>query len=335
MSVLARPDRPFGREPAVAKKDVVSLARRALLAPGVLLLVAWLLLIALLTVRLPYFLTVTNAISILNFSAVTFVAAAGFTIALVGGGIDLSVGSVVMITGVTAGTLFLGGVPLSIAFLIGFAVGPLIGLVNGLLVTRLRINPLIATLSMLFVVRGIGFYVAASKLRQVRSQDFRFARIYEAGLPLAVWILIVVGVVAWVLLRFTKLGRHLQAIGGNSGAARQAAMDVERYRLLLYVIAGAFSGVAGILLASVIGAADPNSGEGREFSVATAVLLGGASLSGGRGSILGTLIGVLFVTTLSNGLTQMGALPEIVLIVNGVLLIAAVAFDQRPKGGYR
>ena len=112
-------------------------------------------------------------------------------------------------------------------------------------------------------------------------------------------------------------------------------MDVERYRMLIYTIAGAFSGLAGILLASILGASDPNAGTGREFVVATAVFLGGASLSGGKGSIVGTLLGVIFVVTLANGLTQMGVRPEPVLLVNGILLITAVAIDQRPKGGYR
>ena len=222
-----------------------------------------------------------------------------------------------------------------IAFLLGFLSGPLVGLINGLLVTRLRINPLIATLSMLFVVRGVGFLIADSRLRQVRDPGFRFAREYVAGMPVAVYFLIAVFVFAFVLIRYTKFGRHIAAVGGNPEAARQAVMNVERYRLLFYTVSGAFAGLAGILLASIIGASDPNAGTGRELVVATAVFLGGASLTGGKGSIVGTLLGVLFVTTLANGLTQMGAPPQYVPIVLGILLIGAVAIDQRPKGGYR
>ena len=201
--------------------------------------------------------------------------------------------------------------------------------------TRLRINPLIATLSMLFVVRGVGFLIADSRLRQVRDPGFRFAREYVAGMPVAVYFLIAVFVFAFVLIRYTKFGRHIAAVGGNPEAARQAVMNVERYRLLFYTVSGAFAGLAGILLASIIGASDPNAGTGRELVVATAVFLGGASLTGGKGSIVGTLLGVLFVTTLANGLTQMGAPPQYVPIVLGILLIGAVAIDQRPKGGYR
>jgi ribose/xylose/arabinose/galactoside ABC-type transport system permease subunit len=240
-----------------------------------------------------------------------------------------------MVSGVTAGTLFLAGAPLWAGFAVGLCSGPLIGLVNGILVTRLRVNPLIATLSMLFVLRGLGFFFAGSQLRQIRDPGFRFARQLVFGVPTSVYIMIVVFVLTFAFLRYTQLGRHFKAIGGNPGAARQSALNVERYRLLLYTICGTYAGVAGILLASILGASDPNAGTGREFAVATAVFLGGASLSGGKGSIVGTLIGVVFITAVANALTQLGALPETVLIVSGVLLIAAVAVDQRPKGGYQ
>jgi ribose transport system permease protein len=326
-------------KPATARQEfdrgVLRRVRHLLVRPGVLLLVAWLLVCAGFASQLPYFLTLQNGLTILNFSVVTFIVSAGFTVALIGGGLDLSIGSTMMVSGVTAGTLFLGGFPLGLAFIVGFCTGPLIGLANGLLITRLRINPLIATLSMLFLLRGLGFLFAGSQLRQIRDPGFRFAREIVFGVPASVYFLVAVFLLTFILLRYTQLGRHFQAIGGNPAAARQSAMIVERYRLLLYTVCGAYAGLAGLLLASIVGASDPNAGTGREFDVATAVFLGGASLSGGKGSIVGTLIGVLFITTLANGMVQLGALPEIVLIVKGALLIAAVAFDQRPKGGYQ
>jgi len=335
LTSLVQSPEPLVPAPRVSDTRPPTTVRDAILIPGVLLTVAWIVVIAAFAMALPYFLTVTNAVTILNFSVVTFIAAAGFTIVLIGGGLDLSVGSTLMVSGVVSGMAFLAGVPLIPAFGLGLATGPIIGLINGILITRLRINPLIATLSMLFVLRGVGYLLAGSQIHQVRDPGFRFAREFVLGVPVAVYFLIAVFLLTWAILAFTKFGRHLRAIGGNPWAARQAAMDVDRFRLLMYVIAGAYSGLAGILLASIIGGADPNAGTGREFAIATAVFLGGASLSGGRGSIVGTLIGVLFITTLSNGMTQLGALPEIVLIVDGVLLIAAVAFDQRPRGGYR
>jgi ribose/xylose/arabinose/galactoside ABC-type transport system permease subunit len=334
MSALLRSPRPASSTPA-ERRNFRAGARDAAQTPGVLLTIVWLVVIAALTAQLPYFLTSTNAITILNFSAVTFIAAAGFTIVLLGGGIDLAVGSTVMISGVTAGMVFLAGVPVLPAFVVGFLMGPLVGLVNGLLITRLRINPLIATLAMLFVLRGVGYLIAGSTIHQVRDEGFRVARAYVLGVPVAVYILAAVLVLSVVIVRWTKLGRHFAAIGGNPEAARQAAMNVERYRLMLYVVAGAYAGLAGILLASILGGADPTSDAGRTFAVATAVFLGGASLTGGKGSIVGTLIGVLFIVTLSNGMTQLKIAPEIVLVAQGILLIAAVAIDQRPRGGYR
>jgi ribose transport system permease protein len=307
----------------------------ALLAPGVLPLIAWLALVTWLASRLPFFLTIPNALTILNFSAVTFVAAAGFTLALIGGMLDLSVGSTMMASGVVAGLLFLGGVPLPLAFMAGLVIGALVGVVNGLLVTRMRINPLVATLSTLFVVRGLGYLATDGQVKLVRDQGFRFARDTLLGVPVPVYILAVVALLTFALLYLTRFGRHLYAIGGNPGAARQAVMDVDWYRRVMYVVAGAYSGVAGVLLASLLGSADPSAGTGREFDVATAVFIGGASLSGGRGSVFGTLIGVLFVQTLTNGLIQMAVIPEAVLMIEGLLLIAAVAFDQRPRGGYK
>ncbi len=334
MSALAGSPGPAPTAPA-KRRTAIAGARDAVQAPGVLLTIVWFVVIGGLAAQLPYFLTPVNAITILNFSAVTFIAAAGFTIVLLGGGVDLAVGSAVMLSGVVAGMSFLAGLPLVPAFIIGFLMGPAIGLVNGLLVTRLRINPLIATLAMLFVLRGIGYLIAGSTIHQVRDEGFRFARAYVLGVPVAVYVLAAVFVLSLIIVRWTKMGRHFAAIGGNPEAARQAAMNVERYRLLLYVVAGAYSGLAGILLASIIGGADPTSDAGRTFAVATAVFLGGASLAGGKGSMVGTLIGVLFITTLSNGMTQLAVPPEIVLVAQGILLIVAVAIDQRPKGGYR
>ena len=334
MSALAGSQHPASGAP-VSRNGIVAVARGAAQTPGVRLAVVWLGVIAALAAQLPYFLTLVNAITILNFSAVSFIAAVGFTFVLLGGGVDLAVGSAVMMSGVVAGMGFLAGIPLVPAFVIGFLMGPLIGLVSGLLITRGRINPIIATLAMLFVLRGIGYLVAGSTIHQVRDEGFRFARAYVLGVPVAVHILAAVFLFSLFIARWTKMGRHFEAVGGNPEAARQAAMNVERYRLLLYVVAGAYSGLAGILLASIIGGADPTSDSGRTFGVATAVFLGGASLSGGKGSIVGTLIGVLFVTTLANGMTQLKLGPEIVLIAQGILLIGAVAIDQRPKGGYQ
>lgn len=309
--------------------------RRALLGQNVLLVIALVLLVLFLTLRLDYFFTTTNLLTIFQFSSVTFIVATGFTLVLIGGGLDLSIGSGMMMAGVISGKLFVAGVPLGLAFAIGMLVGGGVGFVNGIIITKLRINPLVATLAMLFVLQGVGFVITNGRQTQVRDDGFRFARERLFDIPVPVYFLAFTAVVSIVILRTTKVGRHLFAVGGNPEAAQQAAMNLDRFRLGMYTVAGLYTGLAGVILASLLGSIAPNSGTGREFAVATAVFLGGASLTGGKGSVLGTLIGVVFVTTLANGLIQLAVVPDWVMVIEGVLLIAAVAFDQRPKGGFR
>lgn len=299
------------------------------------LMAAWIIMVLVISWRAPYFLTLNNVITITRYSVTSFIAAAGMTIALIGGGLDLSVGAAMMIAGVVTGSLFVRGVPFSVSLFAGLATGPIVGFLNGTLITRARINPLIATLGMMFILRGGGYVIAGGKTRAVSEDVYQWSRISFLGIPVPVFIMAAVFALVYYLLNHTKLGRHIYAVGGNSLAARQAAMDVERHRMIIYIIAGSLSALAGVILTSVISQVDPAAADGRELEIATAVLLGGASLDGGRGSILGTLIGVLFISSLYNGLVGLGVVPEWVSLINGILLIAAVAMDQLPKGGWR
>jgi len=299
------------------------------------LLLVWGILILVLSWLAPFYLTITNVLTITRYSVTSFIAAAGLTIALISGGLDLSLGATMMIAGVITGTMFLSGVPLQIALILGLASGPIIGCINGLLITRARINPLIATLGVMYILRGVGYWVAGGKTKTISDVPFQWARFSLGGIPVPIFFLVAVLIVVYYMLNHTKLGRHIYAIGGNSEAARQAAMNVERKRMIVYIIAGSLSALAGVILCSIISAVDPVAAQGRELELATAVLLGGASLDGGRGSIIGTLVGVLFISSLYNGLVGLGVVPEWVPFINGVLLIAAVAIDQLPRGGWR
>jgi ribose transport system permease protein len=299
------------------------------------LVVAWIIMILVISWLAPYFLTLNNVITITRYSVTSFIAAAGMTVALIGGGLDLSVGAAMMLAGVVTGSLFIRGVPLPVSLLAGLAVGPIVGFLNGTLITRARINPLIATLGMMFILRGGGYIIAGGKARAISEDVYQWSRVSFLGIPVPVFIMAVVFVLVYYLLNHTKLGRHIYAIGGNSLAARQAAMDVEHYRMIVYIIAASLSALAGVILASIISQIAPAAADGRELEIATAVLLGGASLEGGRGSIVGTLVGVLFISSLYNGLVGLGVVPEWVSLINGILLIAAVAMDQLPKGGWR
>jgi ribose/xylose/arabinose/galactoside ABC-type transport system permease subunit len=276
-----------------------------------------------------------NVLTITKYSVTSFVAAAGMTIALISGGLDLSLGATMMVAGVVAGSLFTRGVPFAMAMFLGWLVGPIVGFINGTLITRARINPLIATLGMMFILRGTGYTIAGGKARAIPDDIYQWARESLASIPVPVYIMAIVLIVVYVMLNHTKLGRHIYAIGGNAQAARQAAMNVERYRLLIYTVAGCLSSLAGLILSSIISHVDPAAAQGRELEIATAVLLGGASLEGGKGTIVGTLIGVLFISSLYNGLVGLGVVPEWVPFINGALLIIAVAMDQLPRGGWR
>ena len=309
--------------------------RRVLDRPDVGLLVVWLIVMAAFSSMAPYFLTVRNIINISRDSSIVFITSAGMTIALVGGGLDLSVGSVMAVAGVVTGWAFKLGLPMPLASLIGFSAGPLIGAINGLLITRGRINPLIATLGTMGLFRGVCYVWTGGQQFPIHDEAFRFARAQPWGIPVPVFFMIVVLVVVQYILSQTKFGRHLYAVGGSPDAARQAALDVERMRLWIYICSASLAAIAGILWASKIGLQDPREAIGREMDVATAVLLGGASLGGGAGTIMGTLVGVFFLASMANGMVGMGIHPDWGYVLRGVLLVAAVVIGQWRTGGYR
>lgn len=304
-------------------------------AQNVLLVVAYVGLVAYFAARLPYFLTSANFLQIINFNVVTAILAIGFTFVLVGGGIDLSIGSNVSVGTVVIGECFLNGLPVALCFAAGLATCTLVGLVNGLIITRARINPLIETLAMLFVLQGVASLITGGLPSVISDSSFLIFRERPFGVGLPTYALGVIAVVSAIVLQYTRYGRHVHAVGGNPGAARQVAMNVDRFRRNLYTLSGFYCGLASVVLISFTGQILPTAGQGREFDVATVVLLGGVSLMGGRGTVIGSLLGCLFIATLANGLIQVGVIPEVVPIVGGTLLILAVAFDQLTRGGFR
>jgi ribose transport system permease protein len=327
-----------GQPSSPRRRESLTIVRQAsgiLLAQNVPVLLAFGGMLAYFTIRLPYFLTKPNMVSVLQFNSSTFILAAGFTIVMIGGGIDLSIGAGSVLVALVAGSLSQDGLPAVIALAAGILVGVSSGFLNGLLVSKARINPLIATLAMLYILEAIGFRLTGGFTKQVYDPGFLFLQRRWYGYPAPIYVAGGVLVATWVLLRLTKLGAHIYALGGNAEAARQCAFNVDRYRLGLYTLGGLFTGIGGVVTASLTGNLASTTGPGIEFDVATAVLLGGVSLAGGRGSIFGALIGVLFIGALSNGLVQSTVNPEITLVLEGSLLIIAVAIDQLPRGGYR
>jgi ribose transport system permease protein len=277
-----------------------------------------------------------NLFNIVSQNAWLLIAGMGMTVVLLGAGIDLSVGSVMALCGVvSAHAMVRMGWSVPMATIAGLGTGAVAGLVNGLIATRLRVPAFIATLGMLLVARGMALKVAQGVTVDGTPDAFgALANARPMGIPVPVLLTVAVAVLVAVLLHFTKFGRYIQAIGSNPEAARVSGVPVERVQITAYVLGGVLAGLAGLVEAARQGSGNPTSAEGYELDVVTAVVVGGASLSGGEGRVSGTLLGALLVAVLRNGLNLLGVEPFLQKAYIGVLIIAAVAFDQwaRRKG---
>jgi ribose transport system permease protein len=285
-------------------------------------------LVVTLSILSPYFLSVNNFLNILLSVAIIGIISIGMTLLLISGGLDLSVGGVVALVGVTIAytqtTLGIGG-----AVLMGLLVGLLFGLINGLAVTWVGINPLITTLGTMSVSRGLAFVFSGGLTQPVLDESFGFwGREFIFGIPVPVVIFAIVFTLGYMVLRYTILGRAIYAIGGNPKASRLAGIHVTRVQMLVYVLCAGGAAVGGVLLTSQLAAAAPLAATGIELSVIAAVILGGTSLSGGTGTLLGTLLGVLIMGTLNNGLTLLSVNAYYQEIARGLVLLLAVAIDQ-------
>jgi ribose transport system permease protein len=281
-----------------------------------------------------YFLNSANLINILQNTARIGIVACPATLLLISGQFDLSVGSasafvamVAAIAAATSGSPITPGLPLWVAILAGAVAALLVGLMNAVSVTFFRINALITTLATLAILRGLT--KVASDGQTVRLEDFGGLGITRVlGLPIPVYIFAAVVVVFFFVLRYTTYGRSMYAIGASPTAARLAGIRTDRAIFIAFVLSAALAGLSGLILVSQVGSASPNAGIGLELAVVTAVVLGGASLSGGRGSIVGTTLAVLIIGVLGNGLIQLAVPSYWIDVAGGVLLLVAVGFDQ-------
>ena len=303
-------------------------ARRRRKVPETAALAAVLLLLmAFFTTRSEFFLTGNNLINVLFSAAVIGIVAAPATLLLVAGQFDLSVGSGAALVGVVMawGALNYGiwqGIVLSIL------TGAAIGIVNGVCVTVFRINAFITTLAMLAILRGLGQILAGGQTIIIDGFDTLGNSRPLFEIPLPVFLFVAVMIVMALVMRFTVFGRSMYAIGANAAAARLAGISTRTAIFFGFVLSAASVVLAGLVLVSQLGAASPQAATGLELSVVTAVILGGASLAGGRGTILGTLIAVLILGVLNNGMTLMNLDSFWQGVARGVLLLAAVGFDQ-------
>jgi ribose/xylose/arabinose/galactoside ABC-type transport system permease subunit len=276
------------------------------------------------------FLTVSNMNVILIQVAANALLATGATFVILTGGIDLSVGSVVGLSGVVA-ALFAqddGALTCTEAVALGVLAGVAIGAFNGALVAYAKVPPFVATLGNMTVASGLAFVFSEGQPISGLSDQFLHLAGTVGGFSIPVAVMIVVVLLSWLVLARTKFGMHVYAVGGNAHAARVAGVGVRSTRFAVYVIAGALAGVAGVLLAARATAGIANTGVGYELNAIAAAVIGGISLMGGRGSIIGTVFGFLIIGVLDNGLNIINVSPFYQLIVKGLIIIGAVFVDS-------
>ncbi|HBX70759.1 MAG TPA: ribose ABC transporter permease [Chloroflexi bacterium] len=285
----------------------------------------------------PYFRTFDNFVGILLATAVNGVLALGATFVIITAGIDLSVGTVMTFSAVLTGVFITNwGLPIPVGILGGILAGSLAGLINGVLISRMKIPPFIATLGMLYATKGLSLVI--SELKPIYFNDTPMFREMAMGsvlgkiipgleVPNAVFILFGAAFIAHIILSRTILGRYTFALGSNEEATRLSGVNVASWKTAVYTLAGMFSGIGGVLMASRLNSAQPALGAGYELDAIAAVVIGGTSLSGGEGSILGTIIGAFIISTLTNGLRILSVPQEWQMVVTGAIVILAVFLD--------
>lgn len=297
----------------------------------------------------PNFLSAANLVLMSKHVALNAFLAIGMTFVIITGGIDLSVGSIVGLCGMVAGGLILHGIDLRFGYTVFFnipeiiliilALGTVIGLLNGLLITRLNVAPFIATLGTLYVARGAALLLSDGATfpnlegnPALGTTGYAFLGAgYILHLPVSIWLLVAVALLAAYLGRWTPLGRHIFAVGGNERAAGLSGIRVNRVKLFVYMFSGFCAGIVGLIISSELMAAHPATGETFELNAIAAAVLGGTSMSGGRGTIGGTVIGAFVIGILSDGLVMMGVSSFWQMVIKGLVIITAVVVDQAQR----
>ena len=283
-----------------------------------------------LSVATDTFLSVANLTNVARQVSINGILAVGVTFVLLTAGVDLSLGSVVALSGVACATFAHPGEhPVIVPIAVGLLTGAACGLVNGALVTRGGVAPFIVTLGMMTIARGLALIVSGGRPVANMSNELTAFADDLFGVPIPVLCFAAVAFAAWFFLRNFRLGRHIYAVGGNENAARAAGVPVERVKLFAYALCGLLTGLAGVVLAARITTGQPNAGQAYELDAIAAVVIGGTSLAGGVGTITGTLLGVLLIGVINNGLDLMGVSSYYQAVIKGVIIVGAVWLDRR------
>jgi len=296
------------------------------------------------TLASPFFLTFDNIVSITLSTCVNGILALGIIFVIITGGIDLSIGTVMTFSSVMAGvTITNMGMPIWLGIIVGILTGTFCGFLSGTLVSRLKLQPFIATLGVMMITKGFSLVLSGTKpiyfsdtpsFRQITAGSIiKFGAEGKYSIPNGIFIFLLMAVIAAIILNKTKLGRYNFAIGSNEEATKLSGVNVVKWKTAIYALCGAFAGVAGIVMAARLDSAQPALGQGYELDAIASVVIGGTSMVGGEGTILGTVIGAFIISTLTNGLKVMGVAQEWQIVITGLVLVLAVLLDTLRKRG--
>lgn len=326
------------------KKDTKARLQSFLRTYGIFLILILMCLI--LSILSPAFMSMGNMLNIIRQISVIGLIAFGVTMCIITTGIDLSSGSVLALAAVVAASLAqqpdwasrmypnLPALPVIVPIIAGLAVGALCGFINGSLIAKTGIPPFIATLGMMTAARGMALLYAQGRPISTLTSDYNFiGQGVVLGVPFPVIILLAMAFISRLLLKHTKFGKYTYAIGGNENAAVVSGVNVDKYKILIYTYAGMLAGLAGVVLSSRISSGQPGLGNSYELDAIASAVIGGTSLSGGIGTIPGTIVGALIIGVMNNGLTLLNVQAYTQLIVKGVIIVGAVVLDVRKNAG--
>lgn len=280
----------------------------------------------------PRFLSVSNITNVLTQVSVNAIISIGMTFVILTGGIDLSVGSTLAISGALAASIINSNGNVFLAVIVAVVVGIVVGIINGMLISRGKIQAFIVTLASMTIFRGATYVFTNGNPISGLTGGFNSIGNAKVGvLPLPVIITVVIVAIAYYVLTQTRFGRYLYALGGNEDSARLSGINTDKIKTLVYVVSGIAAALSGVIITSRIGSASPNAGSGFELDAIAAVVIGGTSLAGGEGSVMGTIIGALIIGVLNNGLNLINVSPFYQLIIKGIVILVAVLLDKKGR----
>ena len=299
-------------------------------------LIALLFLIVVVSFLNPNFFTVDNILNILRQTSVNAIIAVGMTLVILTAGIDLSVGSVLALCGAFAASMIALEVPVLIAVPTALFAGAALGAISGIIIAKGKVQAFIATLVTMTLLRGVTMVYTDGRPISTGFTDTAdafawFGTGYALGIPVPVWLMVIVFAAAWYLLNHTRFGRYVYALGGNESATRLSGINVDRVKIGVYALCGMLAALAGIIVTSRLSSAQPTAGMGYELDAIAAVVLGGTSLMGGKGRIMGTLIGALIIGFLNNALNLLDVSSYYQMIAKAVVILLAVLVDNKNK----